>query len=101
MEKFLVTINHKGQYGYIEYDLATKELVVNHDDQAVVEKVTKFLSAPVELNIPMGETIRNFEHVTVEPLANLDSLEKTLGVLWVNTEVRVEWSIPPKMMETL
>ena len=47
-----------------------------------------------------GETIRDFREVTLRPLESLESFQQCLTRLWVATDVRVEWSMPPGLAET-
>ena len=76
MEKFTVTLNHHAHYGYVEYD-------------------------PETLDLPEGETIRQFVTKTLMPLDSLENFKNCLGRLWFNTDVRVEWSMPPGAMDNL
>lgn len=49
----------------------------------------------------MGEDIRSFAKQTLDPLASLENFKTCMTRLWVNTNVRVEWSMPPGLAETL
>ena len=71
MSKFAVTLNYHGNYGYVEYD------------------------------VQEGDTVRQFVTKTLDPLENLDNFKICLTRLWFNTDVLVEWSMPPGMTENL
>ena len=116
MEKFIVTLNCHAHYGYVEYDPATKTAKVCLDvpeAKARVEeflqkpltldlaRVEEFLQKPLTLDLPEGDTIRQFVTKTLMPLDSLENFKVCLGRLWVNTDVRVEWSMPPGAMDEL
>ena len=48
-----------------------------------------------------GDTVRQFVTKTLDPLENLDNFKICLTRLWFNTDVLVEWSMPPGMTENL
>ena len=102
MGKYAVTINFHAHYGYIEYDPDTKSANVVLDDEAAAAKaaVEKYLSEPHTFRIACGETIRDFKEVTLNPLDSLEAFQQCLTRMWVATDVRVEWSMPPGMAET-
>lgn len=101
MDKFSVTINYHGRYGYIEYDPETKtaNVVLDLPDQKTA--VEHFLGQKLHLSIPEGTTIREFVAKDLDPLASLENFKTCITRLWVNTGVRVEWSMPPGMTESL
>jgi len=101
MDKFSVTINYHGRYGYIEYDPDTKTAKVELTLPEQKAAVEKFLSQKLHLSIPEGETIREFVAKDLDPLGSLDNFKTCITRLWVNTGVRVEWSMPPGMTESL
>lgn len=101
MSKFTVTLNYNCNYGYVEYDEDSKTAVVTIDHAEAKALVEKFLSAPVTLDVPVGEGIRNFETRVLDPLASIDNFKTCMTRLWVHTQVRVEWSMPPGMAEKL
>ncbi len=101
MEKFVVTLNHHAHYGYVEYDPAAKTANVVLDVPEAKEKVERFLKQPLTLDLPEGATIRQFVTKTLMPLESLENFKVCLGRLWVNTDVRVEWSMPPGAMADL
>lgn len=98
---FTVTLNYNCNYGYVAYDEASKEAAITLAVPEAKALVEAYLAKPVTLDIPVGEGIRNFTTVTLEPLASLDNFKTCLTRLWVNTGVRVEWSMPPGMAEKL
>ncbi len=101
MEKFAVTLNYKGTYGFVTYDEETKSAEITIASDEAKSLVEGFLAKPLTLEIPVGEDIRSFEEVTLDPLANLENFQTCLTRLWVHTMVRVEWSMPPGLAETL
>ncbi len=101
MEKFTVTLNHHAHYGYVEYDPETKTANVVLDVPEAKAKVEEFLSKPLTLDLSEGETIRQFVTKTLMPLDSLENFKNCLGRLWFNTDVRVEWSMPPGAMDNL
>lgn len=101
MSKFAVTLNYHCNYGYVEYDEECRTAQVILPVAEAREKVEKFLAQPLTLDIPEGETIRNFVTKTLEPLSSLENFKTCLTRLWVHTDVRVEWSMPPGMAEKL
>ena len=120
MEKFTVTINYHGNYGYIEYDPETKSAAVHLGVEAPRAAVEKYLAEPHTFKVCVGPTIRDFKEVTLQPLESLEnfqlcltrmwvaqpleSLENfqlCLTRMWVAVDVRVEWSMPPGMAENL
>lgn len=101
MEKFTVTLNYKGTYGFVTYDEEAKAAVVTIASDEAKSLVEGFLAKPLTLEIPVGEDIRSFAEQTLDPLASLENFKTCMTRLWVNTEVRVEWSMPPGMAENL
>ena len=109
MEKFIVTLNCHAHYGYVEYYPATKTANVCLDVPEAKARVEEFLQKPLTLDLPEGDTIRQFEGDTIRqfvtktlmPLESLENFKVCLGRLWVNTDVRVEWSMPPGAMAEL
>ena len=101
MNTFAVTLNYNCNYGYVEYNEATKTATVTLPVEEAKLAVEKFLATPLTLDIPQGETIRDFVNKTLEPLASLENIKLCLTRLWVQTCVRVEWSMPPGLAERL
>lgn len=101
MSKFAVTLNYNCNYGFVEYDEETKSAVVSLSVPEAKAKVEEFLSKPLTLEVPEGETIRQFVEKTLNPLESLENFKTCMTRLWVHTDVRVEWSMPPGLAETL
>lgn len=101
MEKFSVTLNYNGNYGFAEYDEATKTAAVTLPVLEARAAVEEFLRSPLTLDLPAGETIRDFATKTLMPLASLENFKTCLTRLWGRTGVRVEWSMPPGMAEKI
>lgn len=101
MSKFAVTLNYNCNYGYVEYDEDTKTATVTLSVADAKAKVERFLAEPVTLDVPEGATIRNFVTKTLNPLESLESFKICMTRLWMHTDVRVEWSMPPGMAEKL
>jgi hypothetical protein len=102
MDKFKVTLNWKCHYGYAEYDAATKtaEVVIEGAPEAVA-MVRRFLDNPHTMDLPGEDGIRNFSTYTLEPLESLQNFKTCMTRIWVETGVRVEWSMPPGMADKL
>lgn len=101
MSMFAVTLNYHGNYGYVEYDSENKQAEVVLSVPEAKAKVEKFLSEKLTLDVQEGDTVRQFVTKTLEPLASLENFKICLTRLWFNTDVSVEWSMPPGMMENL
>ncbi len=101
MNKFTVTLNHHGNYGYIEYDSDSKKAKVVLNDADAKARVEKFLSETLTLDVQEGETVRQFVTKTLNPLENLANFKQCITRLWFNTDVLVEWSMPPNSIENL
>lgn len=101
MEKFVVTLNYNCNYGYVEYNAEAKSAEVNLPVEDAKAAVEGFLNQPLTLDVPQGETIRDFATVTLDPLSSLEAFKVCLTRLWGKTGVRVEWSLPPGLAETL
>ena len=101
MNTFAVTLNYNCNYGFVTYNEESKTAEVTLPVAEAKAAVEKFLSTPLTLDVPQGKTIRNFVTVTLEPLASLESFKVCLTRLWGQTGVRVEWSMPARLAETL
>lgn len=101
MSTFAVTLNYNCNYGYVEYNEDTKSATVTLPVEEAKAAVEKFLATPLTLDVPQGETIRDFVTKTLDPLSSLDNFKVCLTRLWGPTGVRVEWSMPPGMAERL
>ena len=101
MSTFSVTLNYNCNYGFVEYNEASKTATVTLPVEEAKQAVEKFLATPLTLDVPQGETIRDFVTKTMEPLASLENFKVCLTRLWDQTGVRVEWSMPPGLAERL
>ena len=101
MSTFSVTLNYNCNYGFVEYNEESKTAVVTLPVAEAKAAVEKFLAIPLTLDVPQGETIRDFVTKTLDPLASLENFKVCLTRLWGPTGVRVEWSMPPGMAERL
>jgi hypothetical protein len=97
-----ITLNYKGCYGYVEFNDETKKLdiqIPDHED--IVQKVREYLTTPHTMDVPGDKGLCEFETVTVNAMESISQFKLALTRLWVNTEVLVEWSMPPHMVENL
>ncbi len=94
---YTVTLCYNQQYGYVSYDEATKKATVVLADPVAKKAVEDFLARPLELELATGSTIRDFSRERLEPLASLENFKNCLTRLWGETEVMVEWSLPPEV----
>ena len=78
MNTFAVTLNYNCNYGFVEYNEATKTATVTLPVEEAKLAVEKFLATPLTLDIPQGETIRDFVTKTLEPLASLENFKVCL-----------------------
>ncbi len=102
MAKHKVTLNSHCNYGYVEYDDETKKIIVSIPGDLVAQKrVEEYLSAPQTMDVPGTKSIREFETVTLNAADNFEDFGVVLTRLWVNADVRVEWSMPPGMADNL
>jgi hypothetical protein len=101
MKKFAVTLTYKCTYGFVTYDEETKTAEVTIASEEAKKLVEDFLAKPLTLEVPDGDDIRTFVEVTLDPLSSLENFKTCMTRLWVNTLVRVEWSMPAGLAETL
>ncbi len=101
MSNFIVTLNYKCNYGYVEYNSESKTAEVTLAVAEAKAAVENFLATPLTLDIPQGDTIRDFATLTLEPLSSLENFKTCLTRLWGKTGVRVEWSMPPGLAEKI
>lgn len=99
MSNYAVTLNYQCNYGYVEYNVESKTASVKLDVEDAKAAVEKYLLTPLTLDVPQGETIRDFVTKTLEPLASLEDFKVALTRLWGKTGVRVEWSMPVGMAD--
>ena len=97
MAKHQITLNSFCKYGYVEYDDETKKItVVLEGDSEAKQKVEEYLSKPQTMDVPGPKGLREFTTVTLNAADNFEDFKVVLTRLWVNTNVRVEWSMPPE-----
>ena len=101
MSTFSVTLNYNCNYGFVEYNEASKTATVTLPVEEAKQAVDKFLATPLTLDVPQGDTLRDFVTKTMEPRASLENFKVCLTRLWGQTGVRVEWSMPPGLAERL
>ena len=103
MSNYAVTLNYNCHYGYVEYNEADKTAVVTLPEAVAEAKaaVEKYLATPLSLDVPQGDTIRDFATITLEPLSSKEEFQVALTRLWGKTGVRVEWSMPPGMADDI
>ena len=58
MSKFAVTLNHHGNYGYVEYDSENKKAEIVLGVAEAKARVEKFLNEKLTLDVQEGDTIR-------------------------------------------
>lgn len=93
MENFSVAISFKGSLGWVEYDEASRKVIVELDDAEGRRLAEEFLTTPHEIKIP-HETLLDFTAEMIDPNANAESLKIVLTRLWEATGVHVDWSRP-------
>jgi hypothetical protein len=93
LENFSVAISYKGSLGWVEFDEATKKVIVNLGDDEGKALAEKFLTTPHKIKIP-HETLLDFTDETIDPNLSADNLKLVLSRLWEATEVHVDWSRP-------
>lgn len=102
MTKHKITLNSHCNYGYVEYDNETKKIIVSiPGDLAAQKRVEEYLSKPQTMDVPGAKSIREFKTVTLNAADNFEDFGVVLTRLWVNADVRVEWSMPPGMADNL
>ena len=92
-ENFSVAISYGENLGYVEFDEATKKVIIEIGDEVAKSKAEEFLSRVHEIKIP-HETLLDFTTEKINPQADAESLKLALTRLWENTGVHVDWSRP-------
>ena len=84
MSNYAVTLNYNCHYGYVEYNEADKTAVVTLPEAVSEAKaaVEKYLATPLSLDVPQGDTIRDFATITLEPLSSKEAFQVALTRLW-------------------
>ena len=93
MENFSVAISYKGSLGWVEFDEATKKVIVNLGDDEGKKLAENFLTMPHEIKIP-HETLLDFTTEKIDPNLGAENLKIVLTRLWEATGVHVDWSRP-------
>lgn len=90
---FSVAISYNNTLGWIDYDADARKAEVHLDDAKGKELTETYLGETHEINIP-HQTLMDFTHETVNPLADTESFKLALTRLWNATQVHVDWSRP-------
>ena len=93
MENFSVAISYNGALGWVEYDEATRKVIVTLGDAEGKALAEDFLTTPHEIKIP-HETLLDFTAEVIDPNLSADNLKLILTRLWEATGVHVDWSRP-------
>jgi len=93
LENFSVAISYKASLGWVEYDEATKKVLVTLGDEDGRKLAEKFLTTPHEIKIP-HETLLDFTAENIDPNESAENLKIVLTRLWEATGVHVDWSRP-------
>jgi len=104
MSKSRYTLNFEGNYGYVEFDDETKniEIKLGGDGAAAAKaRVRTFLTQPQTMDIPGKKGLQEFETKTLLATDDAETFRIVLTRLWVNTNVLVEWSMPPGGVDNL
>lgn len=92
-ENFSVAISFKGSLGWVEYDEATRKVIVTLGDDEGRALAESFLTTPHKIKIP-HETLLDFTEENIDPNASAENLKLVLTRLWEATGVHVDWSRP-------
>lgn len=92
-ENFSVAISYKGSLGWVEYDEATRKVIVNLVDEEGKALAEKFLTTPHKIKVP-HETLLDFTEEGINPNESAENLKIVLTRLWEATGVHVDWSRP-------
>lgn len=90
---FSVAISYNNALGWIDYDADAHKAEVHLDDAKGKELTEAYLSTTHQITIP-HQTLMDFTHETIDPLADEDSFKLALTRLWNKTQVHVDWSRP-------
>lgn len=95
---FSVAIHYNDVLGYIEYDEDTHKAVVTLPDEKGKKLAEDYLSTTHQIRVP-HETLVDFSEETIDPLADVRSLQIALTRIWEATEVYVDWSRPVEFVK--
>ncbi|MBQ3450763.1 MAG: hypothetical protein IJL12_07220 [Selenomonadaceae bacterium] len=93
LENFSVAISYKGSLGWVEFDEATKKVLVTLGDEEGRTLAENFLTTTHEIKIP-HETLLDFTAEVINPNESAENLKIVLTRLWEATGVHVDWSRP-------
>lgn len=93
LENFSVAISFRGSLGWVEYDEATRKVIVTLGDDTGKALAEKFLTTPHKIKIP-HETLLDFTEEDLDPNLSAENLKIVLTRLWEATGVHVDWSRP-------
>lgn len=89
-----VAIHHEEQYGWVDYDPISKEVMVTHPNELVSNTVRHYLKQDREMTFPANnEQIGNRIQRVITPLDSASNLEMALVEMFHATGVHVNWSI--------
>ena len=71
MSTFAVTLNYNCNYGFVEYNEASKTAAVTLPVEEAKAAVEKFLATPLTLDVPQGATIRVLGNDDVARVGNI------------------------------
>lgn len=88
-----VAIHHKDDYGWVEYDSVSKEVMVTHSNEAVKNTVSHYLGEERDITVPIGDekSLGDRSIVSIKPLENQSNLEIALTEMYHATGVHVDW----------
>jgi hypothetical protein len=91
-ELFRVAIHYENDNGYIEYDVASKQIKVVLDN-AKRQEVEDYLGKQHIIS-NANLTVHDFTDQPIVPAESLDNLKLALSRMWKNIDVLVDWSRP-------
>lgn len=86
-----VPISINGQRGIVEYTPETKELRVDHPDDDVKRKVTRYLRKERDFWIPESNRIDDYRVDKAKPIDGQTYMDLGLSSMWSETGVWVHW----------
>ena len=90
---YSVAISYQKDLGWIDYDADQKKATVHLANEEGRKRVEDYLGKTHQINVP-HETLMDFTHETIDPQADVKSLQTALTRLWEATDVSVDWSRP-------
>ena len=95
---FSVAIHYNDVLGYIEYDEDTHTAVVSLPDEKGKKLAEEYLASKHQIRVP-HETLNDFTEQTIDPLADVRSLQIALTRILEETEVYIDWSRPVEFVK--